>query len=80
MKQKDLAALILVAALSLGASWFVFNALLNKPEDRATEVKVVTPIDAEFPQPDKNIFKEGYLNPTELIRIGGPTKPNPFEE
>lgn len=79
MKQKDVAALILVVAFSLAASWFVFNALISPDSARSTEVEVVTAIDAEFPQPDSDIFAEGYLNPTELIRIGESNSENPFQ-
>ncbi len=79
MKQKDIAALILVVGVSLMVSWFVFDMLINTEASRSTEVEIVAPIDADFPQPDTKIFAEGYLNPTELIRIGESNSNNPFQ-
>ena len=78
MRQKDIASLVLVIAISLIASWIVFNALINTPENRETEVERVDAFSGEFPEPDSTIFNKNALNPTELIRIGESETSEPF--
>lgn len=78
MKQNDIAALILVVAFSLMGSWAILNAVIPEPSAQESEVEKVQPISAEFPSPDKRVFADGYLNPTELIDIKGSDNPQPF--
>ena len=81
MKQSDIAALILVVALTVIASFFIGNQVISTPEDRTAEVEVVEPISTEFPSVDREIiFVEGYVNPTALIRIGETGGDQPFQE
>ena len=80
MKQKDVGTLMLVVAISLFASWLIANSIFGGEENRSEEVEVVNSIDSVFPAPDARVFKDGYLNPTELIRIGGENgNGDPFE-
>ena len=80
MKQKDIGTLLIVVAISLLGAWIVANAIFGGEENRSEEVEVVNSIDSVFPAPDPQIFREGYLNPTELIRIGGDdANGDPFE-
>lgn len=78
MKQKDIALLILVSFVSAILSYFVSNALFAAPEDRQEKVEVVTPITAEFSEPDKRHFNPNSLNPTQLIQIGDNPNAKPF--
>lgn len=80
MKQKDVASLILVIGISLLSSWLIFNAILGGSESRSAEVETVNVIESEFPTPDTDIFKKGFLNPTELIRIGESKSTKPFDQ
>ena len=78
IKQNDIAVIILVVSISLVASYFVGNALINTDANRSTEVEKVSAISAEFPQPDTDIFNESAVNPTELIKIGSGGSDTPF--
>lgn len=78
IKQGDLASIILAATVSLVASFFISNALINKPENRSSKVEVVRKIDTEFTQPSDKIFNDNAIDPTELIQIGGDKKDKPF--
>ncbi len=70
MKNKDIASLILVVAITLFATWLIFGSFIVTDADQSREVEVVIPIDPEFPTPSKDIFNKNSVNPTELIRIG----------
>jgi len=80
MKQNDIAALILVVAFSLLISWFGLNAIIPEPTAQETEVELVDPISAEFPDPDEDVFADGYLNPTESIKIDKADNQQPFNQ
>ena len=79
MKQNDIAMLILVVSISLVSSILIFNALIPDARSEAT-VEVVNVIDSEFPNPDPDVFKSGFLNPTELIRIEASNTKQVFDE
>jgi hypothetical protein len=78
IKQSDIAIIILVISISLVASFFLGDALINTNENRSAEVEVVTPISNQFSQPDFAIFNNESINPTELIQIGQTNTKDPF--
>lgn len=78
IRQNDIAVIILVVSISLIASYFIGDALINTDANRSTEVEQVTPITSEFPQPDTGIFNDSAVNPTELIEIGSGGSETPF--
>lgn len=78
IKQSDVAMLILVISISLLASFFLGNAIINTPENRSEQVEIVTPISAEFPTPSPEIFNDSAINPTEAIEIGNSNQNQPF--
>jgi hypothetical protein len=78
IKQSDMAMLVLVISVSLVVSFFVGDALINTPQNRSSEVEVVTPISSEFPAPSIDIFNEDAINPTEVIEIGNSNQEQPF--
>jgi hypothetical protein len=82
IKQSDIAGIVLVAVISLIASFFLSNAIINKPENRSTKVEVVHPISAEFISPSEKIFNDSAINITEVITISpdGPQDPFHSEE
>ena len=81
IRQKDIAALILIVSIMLVASYMVGDAVINSPKNRSAEVEVVTPISPDFPAPDLKIFNDQSINPTEIIRIGdGKKTDKPFED
>jgi hypothetical protein len=82
MKQSDLALIIVIIAISLLASFFVGNAVFNKPQNRTAQVEVVKPLADHFPSIDSSIFnKTKAVNLTENIKIGdGKKSTDPFKE
>lgn len=79
MKQKDIAIIIVVVFLSGILSYFISNALFAAPDSLETEVEVVQPITADFPEPDTRYFNKDSVNPTLTITIGGDQNQEPFQ-
>jgi hypothetical protein len=78
MKQKDIALIIVVVAISAVASFFLSKLLFTSQKERSQKVEVVDVITPEFTMPDSKYFNERSINPTQLIRIGETTNPTPF--
>ncbi len=78
MKQSDIAMLVLIVVISLMFSFFVGGAILGGESARSTEVEVVEPITADFPDPDTAVFNKQSVNPTQTITIGGSNSDSPF--
>jgi hypothetical protein len=79
MKQKDIAIIIAVVFASGVLSYFVSNALFASPDNLQTEVEVVEPITADFPEPDPRYFNGNSVNPTQTITIGDGQNQQPFQ-
>jgi hypothetical protein len=79
MKQKDIAVIIIVVFVSGVLSYFVSNAIFASPESLQTEVEVIDPITADFPQPDERYFNPNSINPTQTITIGDGQNQQPFQ-
>lgn len=92
MKQSDVALLIIIIAISLGASYLIGGKIINKPENRQTKVEVVEEFTSSFPSPNEDplgepadiiynrIFVKDAVNPTETIQIGPRENPDPFAD
>lgn len=78
MKQKDIALIIVIAAVSAGASFFVSRLLFATPENRQQKVEVVDAITTEFPIPNKKYFNDESINAAKLIQVTDNNNPNPF--
>ena len=78
MKQKDLAMVILIAALAGGLSFLITRSFIVKPESKRQTAEVVESITAEFKLPDKKYYNDQAINPTKLIEIGSGNTQNPF--
>lgn len=77
MKQKDIAMIIIIAALSGVVSFFVSNKLFVTPDNRQQNVTVVDPISSEFNPPDNQFFNDQSINPTIDSGLGN-TNTTPF--
>lgn len=80
MKKNDLAAIILIVAIALVASYFLANNFIGSPENTPVEVEVVTPVDDSFPTPDTRVFGEGAIDPTVTITPGSAGSQQPFAQ
>ena len=78
MKQKDIALIIVIVAISALISFFVSKTLITSPKDRQQEVEVVQPITADFATPDKLYFNNQAFDPTRTITIQQNANPDPF--
>jgi len=70
MKSSDIALIILVAAVSVVASYFIGNAVLGDPYDRVEQLTYVKKVEAEVEQPDGEVFNPYNINPTTEVYVG----------
>ena len=78
MKQKDVALIIVIAAVSGVASLLISNTLFASPKNRQQSVEVVDPITASFPTPSSKYFNTSSIDPTQSVQIGNNNNQNPF--
>jgi hypothetical protein len=78
MKQKDIALIIVIAAIAGFASFFLSRFLFATPTNMQQKAAVVDKIITDFPQPDKKYFNNDSIDPTQLIEIGNNNNSNPF--
>lgn len=78
MKQKDIALIIVVVAISAVVSFFVSKMIFASPKNRQQNVQVVQPISSDFPSPDPKYFNSKSIDPTQLIQIGNNNNSTPF--
>jgi hypothetical protein len=78
MKQKDIALIIVIAFVSGVLSLLLSRFIFAPPQNRHQQVEVVDTITSDFPTPDPRYFNPNAVDPTQLIRIGDSTNPNPF--
>lgn len=78
MKQKDIALIIVVVAISGVVSFFVAKALFATSKDQHLKAESVQPITTEFAQPSNKYFNAQSIDPTQQISIGGTENNAPF--
>jgi hypothetical protein len=77
MKQKDIALIIVIVAISGVISFFVSHTVFKSGE-RQQKVEVVSPITTDFSAPSTKYFNSSAIDPTQTIQIGQDTNPAPF--
>lgn len=70
MKNTDIAAIILIASLSMFAAYFVASAIIGKPGGQAVKVKTIERISSDVQEPDPLVFNKDAINPTVPVFIG----------
>lgn len=78
MKKSDLALLIVIVAISLGASYFAGRAVLAQFVQRDTQVEVTDTISSSLVPPSETIFNDRAINPAVPINIGNSNNQQPF--
>ena len=78
MKQKDLALIIIIAAISGMLSFAVSHFIFGASQQRQQQVAVIDPITTEFVTPDPKFFNTKSINPAKLIEVGSNNNNNPF--
>ncbi len=70
MKKSDIAALILIASLSMLTAYFIANAVIGKPNSESVKVKTVEKISGDVAEPDPGVFNKEAINPTVEVIVG----------
>ena len=70
MKNTDIALIILIASISVVASYLLGNAILGNPSDRVESVSYMEPIGSSIERPDVETFNAKALNPTVEVYVG----------
>jgi hypothetical protein len=78
MKQKDIALIILISAISAVVSFVASNILFSTPQNRQQKVAVVDKINTQFLTPDPQFFNSQSIDPTQLIEVQNSNNTNPF--
>ena len=78
MKQKDIAMIIVIAAISGSISFALSHFLFATPQNQQQEVAVVDRITTDFINPDPKFFNSQSINPSKLIEVGSSNNSNPF--
>ncbi len=78
MKQKDIALIIAIAAISGILSFVASHYIFTTPANRQQAVAVVDPITTNFTTPDPKFFNANSIDPAKLIEVGNGNNTNPF--
>lgn len=78
MKQKDMIVIIVTVFISALLAIMISKYFISTPKNRHEKVEVVTPIESDFPQPDKRYFNNDSIDPTRNISIGDSNNSKPF--
>lgn len=80
MKKTDIALIVIIVIISLGASYFIGQAVLGQFKQADTQVEVTDPITSTITPPDDTIFNSDAINPAVPINIGDSLNREPFGE
>lgn len=69
MKKTDLAMIVLIAAVSVLAAFFITKAVLGEQATDEKKVQTIEKIDTTVTQPDPEIFNERAINPAVEVQI-----------
>lgn len=69
MKKTDLALIVVIALISIMASYFVLSSIIGPAEFGNEKVPTVEPINSEIIEPDLSIFNSDAINPAVEVNI-----------
>lgn len=78
MKQKDMALIIVIAAVSAVVSFIASNKTFVTPANRQQQVEVVDVINPTFQTPSSKYFNSNSIDPTQTTSINVNNNQNPF--
>ena len=78
MKQKDIALIIIIAAISGAISFAASHLIFTTPKNRQQSVAVVDKITTDFTTPDSKFFNSQSIDPAKLIEVQNSNNTNPF--
>ena len=76
MKKTDIALIILIAAISILLSFWIFGMIFEDPGEKFEKIEYVTGISSALDPPDIEVFNTYANNPTAEVYMGecGPTE------
>jgi hypothetical protein len=77
MKKADIAAVILVAALTMMSAYWVVNMTFGDPFEKVEKVEYMDAITDNLVHPDSEVFNREAINPTVEVEIGHTEEPQP---
>lgn len=69
MKKTDLAMVVLIAAISIVAAYFITQSVIGDAATEAKKVQKVEAISSDITEPDPAIFNAQAINPTVEVQI-----------
>lgn len=71
MKSTDIAMIILIASISVGAAFGLVSAIPGlKDSNTPVKVKTIEPYTSSVAEPDPRVFNKDAINPTVDVTIG----------
>lgn len=70
MKKTDIATIVTIALLSIGAAYFLATALIGAPSSESVKIKTIDAISSAVTEPDGTVFNKDAINPTVEVIIG----------
>ena len=70
MKSTDIALIILIAAVSMGVSYWLSGLLFPNPDDSAYSYEYIGEVSGNIDEPDQETFNPYALNPTLEVHVG----------
>ena len=70
MKKTDIALIILIAAISIGLSWWLSNLILANPDDNVVSLTYMPQIGSNLDEPNVVNFNTYAPNPTVEVYVG----------
>ena len=76
MKKTDIALIILIAAISILLSFWIFGLIFEDPSEKYVKIEYVDNISSSLEEPDIESFNVNSVNPTIEVFMGecGPTE------
>ena len=69
MKKTDIAMIVIIASISVLATFFIAKAIVGDSYTGNTKVKTVEKIDSSIIEPSSDIFNKDAINPAVQVQI-----------
>lgn len=70
MKKTDIAMIILIAAVSVVAAFFITRSIMGSPGEQKTVVKTIDKIEEGVEEVNPEIFNKDAINPAVMVELG----------
>ena len=69
MKKTDIAMIILIAAISVTAAFFITKSIMGDPSEEVVKVPTAEKFTSEVATPDPAVFNSNAINPAVKIEL-----------